>query len=168
MRSLRLATAILVALQTVATGPSQCSSLHFDGIDDYVRVPQHYRTSIEFTLSAWIRTDRITSGVQSIVASGENDTTDNFSWFLVITPSGNLGIRIENSANLDISYFTNAFVADGSGAFGLEATWGFAPLTNLYLQWWILDPNSPSGLLASAWKRAAGDPIQIDGQSRWA
>ena len=80
------AVTALVETVMVEAGESGCSSLSFDGVDDYVEIPDADGLDIvsEFTVSAWFRVEYIgTSNDQFIVSKGRDNST-TYSWGLAV------------------------------------------------------------------------------------
>jgi hypothetical protein len=73
-------------------------ALHFDGVDDHVRVPNHAELNVgtgHFTLDAWVRTQ--SSGLVVLVDKRSGPTPKGYSLYLV---NGRLGFQMANGVAL--------------------------------------------------------------------
>ena len=89
-------------------------SLQFDGIDDRVTIPYNSSFPTEvFTLSAWVKLNQ-PFGNSAIIARGEDDNSNDLSWQLYVTPSGEIEIMIEDVGAENYCYPYNDCVSMGS------------------------------------------------------
>ncbi len=92
--SLSLLLPGLTAMQQLPPG---CTSLAFDGQDDFVLVPHDPDlVSSTFTVAAWMRTTQ-RSGFATIVAVGEDSRNDVAGWWLYVDSAGRFGFAYEEA-----------------------------------------------------------------------
>ncbi|MEM7245609.1 MAG: LamG domain-containing protein [Acidobacteriota bacterium] len=103
--SLRAVSIGLVSLcLLLAPGPGRAGLLELDGIDDRLTVPFSPTFPTEnFTLMAWVRTALPATDV-TVLARGEDGVSGHQSWQLHVTPTGQLGFRIDDAAGTRSCY----------------------------------------------------------------
>jgi hypothetical protein len=86
----------IVAINGISD-PSEAFSLQFDGIDDYVSIPNSASIQLtsDFSFSAWIKTDPLVMPSARIIEKG--NWTDGWGYSLAITSEGDLAFQLINS-----------------------------------------------------------------------
>ncbi|KAA3660315.1 MAG: hypothetical protein DWQ04_19770 [Chloroflexi bacterium] len=75
----------LVALHPIAYGGATEKALNFDGFDDYIDFGVVDHTAVltnDFTVSAWVKLDRI-GGIQHIISHARNNSVNGFGFSIV-------------------------------------------------------------------------------------